>query len=146
MAAGNADMALDATEVLRLHVEIGEPKRIGDTGAGLLTILPIIGGSFSGDGVCGRVLPGGADWNTRLGGGVSHVLARYWIETDDGVVISVENEGYYNETCRDAVIRTTPRFRCDVNGAYAFLTKDVFAAELNGAGDNAVNIVVYKLL
>jgi len=138
-------MALDADFILRLHVEIGEPKRVGDVGAGTLMIIPITGGTFEGDGLRGRVLPGGADWNTSLDCGVSHVLARYWIETDDGAIIAVENEGYCDRLREDAVIRTTPRFSCDVNGRYAYLTRDVFAAELKSGGENAVDIAVYRL-
>ena len=43
------------------------------------------------------------------------------------------------------MIRTTPRFTCDINGKYAFLTRDVYAAELNSGGENAVDIRVYRL-
>jgi len=138
-------MTLNAQVVLRLHVEVGEAKPIGETGAGRLVIIPITGGWFEGDALRGRVLPGGADWSVQLGGGVTHVHARYWIETDDGAVIAVDNEGYCDMRREDAVIRTTPRFSCDINGKYAFLTKDVFAGELAGAGKNAVDIVVYRL-
>lgn len=138
-------MNLDVKEVLRLHVEVSEPKIVGNTGAGTLVIIPITGGVFEGDGLRGRVLPGGADWSTQLDGGIAHVHARYWIETDDGAVISIENEGLIDRAREDAVIRTTPRFFCDVNGKYAFLTKGVFAGELKNAGKNAVDIVVYRL-
>ena len=138
-------MTLKAEEVLRLHVEIGKPLPVGETGAGTLTLIPITGGTFEGGALRGRVLPGGADWSTQLCGGMTHVHARYWIETDDGAVIAVENEGYYNNLRADAVIRTTPRFTCDINGKYAFLTRDVYAGELKGAGLNAVDIVVYRL-
>lgn len=130
---------------MRLHVEIGTPYVVGETGAGRLMIIPITGGTFTGGALRGRVLPGGADWSTQLPGGVAHVHARYWIETDDGAVIAVENEGSIHNLREDAVIRTTPRFTCDINGTYAFLTRDVFAAELKSAGKNAVDIVVYRL-
>ena len=138
-------MQLEAERVLKLHVEVGEPKLVGDTGAGKLMIIPITGGNFEGEALRGRVLPGGADWSTQLDGGVAHVHARYWIETDDGAIIAIENEGFYNQNRAEVVIRTTPRFTCDINGKYAFLTKDVYAAELATAGKNAVDIVVYRL-
>jgi len=138
-------MQLESDLVLKLHVEVGEPKLVGDTGAGKLMIIPITGGSFEGELLRGRVLPGGADWSTQLPEGVAHVHARYWIETDDGAIIAVENEGFYNQSRADACIRTTPRFTCDINGKYAFLTRDVYAAELNSGGKNAVDILVYRL-
>ena len=138
-------MQLEAEQVLLLHVEVSEPKIVGETGEGKLTIIPITGGSFEGESLRGKVLPGGADWSTQLPGGVAHVHARYWIETDDGAIIAVENEGYYNQNRADGVIRTTPRFSCDINGKYAFLTRDVYAAELASGGKNAVEIRVYRL-
>ena len=138
-------MQLESEPVLRLHVEVGEPKPVGETGAGRLVIIPITGGTFEGELLRGKVLPGGADWSTQLPHGVAHVHARYWIETDDGAIIAIENEGYYNQDRADAVIRTTPRFACDIAGKYAFLTRDVYAAELKPGGKNAVDILVYRL-
>jgi len=138
-------MLLESDPVLSLHVEVGEPIPVGTTCAGRLVIIPITGGTFEGEHLRGRVLTGGADWNTQLANGVAHVHARYWIETDDGAIISIENEGYYNQDRADAVIRTTPRFTCDINGKYAFLTRDVFAADLKPGTKNAVDIQVYRL-
>ena len=138
-------MQLESDLVLKLHVEVSAPNLVGETGAGKLVIIPITGGSFEGELLRGRVLPGGADWSTQLPDGVAHVHARYWIETEDGAIIAVENEGFYNQNRADAMIRTTPRFTCDINGKYAFLTRDVYAAELNSGGENAVDIRVYRL-
>jgi len=138
-------MLLKSDLVLKLHVEVGAPKLVGETGAGKLMIIPITGGSFKGELLRGRVMPGGADWSTQLPNGVAHVHARYWIETEDGAIIAVEDEGFYNQNRADAMIRTTPRFSCDINGKYAFLTRDVYAAELNSGGENAVDIRVYRL-
>ena len=71
--------------------------------------------------------------------------ARYWIETDDGAVIAVENEGIAPSRFSEDGVSTTPRFTCDINGKYAFLTRDVYAAELCSGGENAVDIRVYRL-
>lgn len=139
-------MHLEADKVMSLHVELGEPRVVGHTLEGELTIIPIIGGTFEGPLLKGWVCAGGADWNTTVSDTVSHVHAKYWIETDDHVVISVENEGFINTTRKNAVIRTTPRFVCDLQGRYAFLTKDTFAGELVGGNDNSVDITLYKLV
>ncbi len=138
-------VALNAEKVMSLHVELGEAKRVGRTPEGILTIIPIIGGTFEGPLIKGTVCLGGADWNISVSETLAHVHAKYWIETDDHIVISVENEGFINPMRNDAVIRTTPRFMCDLNSRYAFLTKDIFAGELTGGSGNSVDITIYCL-
>lgn len=139
-------MNLNAEKVMSLHVELGEARIVGNTPGGVLTIIPIIGGTFEGDRLKGKVCAGGADWNTAVSDTISHVHAKYWLETDDHAVISVENEGWINLLRGDAVIRTTPRFMCDMEGRYAFLAKDTFAGELVGGSGNSVDITIYKLI
>ena len=139
-------MDLKAELVMSLHVELGDEKVVGQTHQGLLTIIPIIGGTFEGPLLMGRVCNGGADWNTRVSEHVAHVHAKYWIETDDHVFISVENEGFINLLRKDTVIRTTPRFSCDLNSPYKFLTEDTYAGELVGGKHKSVNVTIYKLL
>ncbi len=130
---------------MSLHVELGEARVVGRTPEGVLTIIPITGGSFEGPRLKGRVCAGGADWNTARSETICRAHARYWIETDDGAVISVENEGDIDTARKDAVIRTTPRFRCDLAGRYAFLAKDTFAGELRAGAQGSVDIIIYRL-
>lgn len=139
-------MNLIAEKVVSLHVELGEAKVVGRSPEGILTIIPIIGGTFEGPLLRGRVCPGGADWNIMVSETISHVHAKYWIETEDHAVISVENEGLIDRLQKDAVIRTTPRFTCDLQGQYAFLASGTFAGELVGGIENSVDITIYKLL
>jgi len=139
-------MNLNAEKVMSLHVELGEAREIGKTYEGLLTIIPIIGGTFEGPLLKGVVRAGGADWNTTISDTIAHVHAKYWIETDDHVVISVENEGFINLLRKEAVIRTTPRFMCDLRGRYAFLAMDTFVGELVGGSGNSVDITIYRLI
>ena len=138
-------MQLSAEVIMSLHVELGEARIVGRTPEGVLTIIPITGGTFDGQLLTGWVCAGGADWNTAVSDTLSHVHAKYWIETDDGAVISVENEGDINTARKDAVICTTPRFRCDLEGKYAFLTRDTFAGELRSGTGNSVDITIYRL-
>ena len=137
-------MELQAIRLLTLHVELDEPKTVGQTPEGILTIIPIIGGVFEGSALRGHVCAGGADWNT-VSGMHCHVCARYWIETDDGVVISVFNEGWFSAEGNNALIKTTPQFKCDINSKYAFLNSGTYAAELSGGDNNSVNIIIWKL-
>jgi hypothetical protein len=60
-------------------------------------------------------------------------------------VIAVENEGWLDLLHQDATLRTTPRFTCDLNGPYAWLTRGAYAGELRGEGENGVVIVMWKL-
>ena len=56
-------------------------------------IIPITGGSFHGEKLSGRVLPGGADWQIVRADGVSQLEARYTLETADRALIYVRNYG-----------------------------------------------------
>jgi hypothetical protein len=138
-------MDLRAEKIMVLHVELGEPKVVGSTPGGKLTIIPITGGTFAGPYLKGKVCSGGADWNTIISETLVHVHAKYWIETDDHAVLSVENEGFINPQRQDAVIRTTPRFTCDMKGRFAFLMQDTYAGELVGGNNNSVDITIYKI-
>lgn len=138
-------MELNAEKIMSIHVELGKVRNVGKTTEGNLVIIPITGGTFEGALLKGRVCSGGADWNTTVSDEICHVFAKYWIKTDDGEVISIENEGYMNLERKDAVIRTTPRFQCDLKGRYAFLAMDTFSGNLKGGTDNSVDITIYRL-
>ena len=137
-------MEMQGAKLLTLHVELDEPRLVGSTPEGKLTIIPIIGGVFEGPRLRGRVCAGGADWNT-VSGVLCHVCARYWLETDDGAVIAVLNEGWFSIDGSDAAFRTTPHFTCDTQGKYAFLNAGTYAGQLNGGDNNSVNITVWQL-
>jgi len=138
-------MQLEAELVLELNVEIGEAKEVGMTSEGFLRLIPITGGTFSGKGIKGKVIPGGYDWNVTVNDKLSHLLAKYAIQTDDGDYISVENEGYIDFTQND-FIKTTPRFQVQ-SEKYAWLQSGVFVGSLMPLDGNVpgVKINVYKL-
>ena len=69
-------------------------QELGDSPLGRRRIIPITGGSFRGEKLAGRVLPGGADWQVIRGDGVAELDARYTLETDDRALIYVRNFGY----------------------------------------------------
>jgi hypothetical protein len=136
---------MKAERMMILRVELGRPLPVGHIAEGELAILPITGGTFTGPRLRGCVLAGGADWNTRIPGGMSHVCARYWIQTDDGAVISVHNEGILRSDAAPDSFQTTPRFLCDLDGPYAFLTRGLYAGTVRGAGENAVEIGIWQI-
>ncbi len=79
-----------AFEVL---VEVADPTVVGLLPNGTRRIVDILGGSFEGPGVKGRVVPGGADWQIIREDGFTDIDARYTLETDSGDLIYVSNVG-----------------------------------------------------
>ena len=80
--------------LFQARVTLAPPRELGETPRGRRRIIEITGGSFSGVRLSGRVLPGGADWQVIRSDGVAHLDARYTLETADGALIYVENQGY----------------------------------------------------
>lgn len=74
-----------------LRVEVGAPQQVGQTVHGLRRLIPIIGGTATGDGWSARVLPGGADFQLIVNDRLSQLDARYVLETDAGDFIYVQN-------------------------------------------------------
>lgn len=131
--------------VFSLHVLCDEGIPIGRTASGHLTIIPITGGTVSGQ-LTGSVVPGGADWNTQRADGSFHVAAKYMIRTNSGEHIGIENEGILRPSEENAIVQTIPRFTADLDGPYAWLTQNIFAGTL--APDQtgrSVTIEVYRV-
>lgn len=77
--------------VADLVVLVDRPIEVGDTGAGLRRMIPILGGTLAGPLLRGRVLPGGADYQLVRSATVAELDARYALELDDGRLIYVAN-------------------------------------------------------
>jgi hypothetical protein len=75
------------------RAQVGPPLDVGPVPAGRRRIVPILGGTFEGSGLKGRVLPGGADWQIVRTDGLAELDTRYTLETDDGQFIYVQNAG-----------------------------------------------------
>jgi len=80
--------------LFRAEITLAQPQELGDTPQGRRRIVPITGGTFQGPRLSGRVLPGGADWQIVRTDGVAQLEARYTLETADGALIYVRNDGY----------------------------------------------------
>lgn len=76
-----------------LRAQVGEPLDLGVMPEGRRRIVEILGGTFEGPGIKGRVMPGGADWQLIQEDGFSRLDTRYALETDTGAVIYVQNGG-----------------------------------------------------
>ena len=137
---------LVADEIMRLRVMIDEPKMVGNSGQGQLKVIPIVGGTFYGDGIQGTVVAGGADWNTTFENGSVHVFAKYMLKTNDGEFIAIENEGLMDKST-ETMIKTKPTFQTNTAGKYRYLNYGVYVGELSPTpnGEPSVDIVIYKL-
>ena len=79
--------------LLRAEITLGPAQELGEAPHGRRRIIPITGGTVSGERVAGRVLAGGADWQVVRADGVAELDARYTIETGDGALVYVSNRG-----------------------------------------------------
>ena len=127
--------------LLRIEVTLAPAQELGDTPLGRRRIIGITGGSFRGERLCGRVLPGGADWQVIRADGVADLDARYTLETDDGALIYVRNRGYRHGPAdvlqrlargeavepRLYYMRTTPIFETG-DARYAWLNRIICVA------------------
>jgi hypothetical protein len=127
--------------LLRAEITLGPPQELGDIATGRRRIIPITGGSFHGERLSGRVLPGGADWQLVRTDGVAELDARYVLETSDGARIYVVNFGYRHgpaDVLRRLAegkpvepslyyMRTTPRFETAAE-RYTWLNRTICVA------------------
>lgn len=138
--------SLEAEEIMNLIVHCSQPIEIGNGPNGFLNVIPIKGGVFTGK-ISGEVIPGGADWNTVNTKQAIHVFAKYVLKAKNGEFISIENEGYIDNSYSDRRIVTTPRFKVSENGKYGWLNCGVYVGELNlvESDSTSVNIIIYKM-
>jgi hypothetical protein len=80
--------------LLKADITLAAPQELGEGPHGRRRIINITGGTFRGERLSGKVLPGGADWQVIRGDGVADLDARYTLETSDGALIYVRNHGY----------------------------------------------------
>ncbi len=109
--------------------------------------VPIIGGHFEGPDLKGRILPGGADWQLKRGDGYLELVADYYMETDDKVLIQVTNRGLVQTTGGNYAM-TTPRFEAPM-GKYGWLNQFIFAgtvADGDGGKVPSVRLAIFKLV
>ena len=143
--------------LLTAQIALAPPQELGEAPLGRRRIIPIAGGSFRGEKLRGRVLPGGADWQIVRADGVADLDARYTLETEDGALIYVRNRGYRHGP--EAVIRrlaageavdpalyymrTTPRFETG-DARYAWLNRIVCIASASRL-PQAVHLEVFEV-
>jgi hypothetical protein len=108
---------------MTLRLNTAPTQDVGAGPRGTRTTFPITGGSFEGDRLRGKVLPGGDDWTIRRPDGVIELDLRVTLQTDDGALIHMTFEGLRDDTAATApYFRTLPRFETS-EPKYAFLNR-----------------------
>ena len=81
------------TLAMTLRVQVGPPTELGEVPRGRRRIIPILGGTFEGPDIRGKVLPGGADWQIVRADGFAELDTRFLLQTDAGKLIYIQNAG-----------------------------------------------------
>jgi hypothetical protein len=85
-------MTSEPAPFLTFDVTIAPPIGFGDSGEGARRVIPITGGTVSGEHT-GRILPFGEDWQSVLPDGTIELSAHYGLEFDDGARVEVTSIG-----------------------------------------------------
>ncbi len=138
-------------------IEVDPPLLIGRTPYGERRIISIMGGTFSGPRLSGKVLSGGADWQIIRSDGIVEVEARYTLKTTEGALIYVKNWGLRHgpeEVMKRLAqglevdphqyyFRTTPRFETSAS-SYSWLNSMISIA-VGERRAKEVIITVYEI-
>jgi hypothetical protein len=149
---------IELSHVADLIVTVARPIEIGSTPAGLRRLIPITGGEVRGPKLRGRILPFGADFQTIRDDGVTELEAHYAIETDDGALIYISNNGLRHgpPDAMEKLMRgeavdprliyflTAPRFETAAKD-YVWLNHYIFAGEGIRRPDH-IELTIYLLL
>jgi len=105
---------------MRLRLMTAPIEDLGPVPHGPLTIFPVVGGTFDGERLRGKVLPGGGDWVTARPDGTLELDLRVTLETDDGALIYMTFTGVRDDA--NHYFRTLPRFET-ASPKYDFLNR-----------------------
>ena len=136
--------------VFSIVATIDAAMTVGETATGTVRAIPITGGTVEGEGISGRVVPGGADWQLSRSDGVTEIEATYAIELDGDTLVKVVNRGIIappDVQGEPAYFRTNIRFAAPV-GKYEWLNQAIFlcSAGLHPTQQGAVLVEVFRLV
>lgn len=77
----------------RIRCDVGAVVTLGPAPLGERRFVPILGGTVTGPGLSGRIMPGGGDWQTVRADGTFEIDAHYAIQTEDGAMVEVRSQG-----------------------------------------------------
>ncbi|MDJ1372161.1 DUF3237 domain-containing protein [Gulosibacter molinativorax] len=123
-----------------LTVEVDDPITVGETLHGARKIIPIRGGTVTGDGWSGKLLDAGADFQLYPSPHVAELSAMYVIEAEDGTKIFVDNHAIRTGSAEDLealvsgkevdpariYFRFAARLSTDASSPFAWVNSRVF--------------------
>jgi hypothetical protein len=141
------------TFAFEIRAQVGAPLEVGQVPDGRRRIVQILGGTFSGPNMKGKILPGGADWQIVRADGFTELDTRYTLQTDKGELIYVQNAGVRHappdvmkkllagQTVDPSLVyfRTVPKFETAAPGLQD-LTRSIFI----GVGERFPTEVVVR--
>ena len=145
---------MQSRPLMTLRLNTAPVQDIGAAPRGKRVTFPITGGSFEGERLRGRVLPGGDDWTVKRPDGVVELDLRVTLQTDDGALIHMTSFGLRHGP-PDVIaalargervdpdtyyFRTAPRFETG-HSKYAFLNRLVAVA----SGDRRPEGPIYTI-
>jgi len=124
--------------LMTLRLSTASTQEIGSVPHGTRVTFPITGGSFEGDRLRGKVLPGGGDWVIKRADGVLELDLRLTLETDDGALIHMTFTGVRDDA--NHYFRTLPRFETAAP-KYAFLNRLLAVGVGEGHRDGPIHTI-----
>jgi len=127
--------------LMTLRLTTAPTQDLGAGPHGARVTFPITGGSFEGDRLRGKVLPGGADWTVKRSDGVIELDLRITLEADDGALIHMTFEGIRDDGApRAPYFRTLPRFETAA-AKYSFLNRLLAVGTGEIRADGPVHVI-----
>ena len=127
--------------LMTLRLNTAPTQNVGPGPHGTRVTYPITGGSFEGDRLRGKVLPGGDDWTVKRPDGVVELDLRITLQTDEGALIHMTFEGIRDDGAPGApYFRTLPRF-ATAEPSYAFLNRLLAVGTGEIRADGRVHVI-----
>ena len=127
--------------LMTLRLDTAPTQDVGAGPRGTRVTYPITGGSFEGDRLRGKVLPGGDDWTVKRPDGVVELDLRVTLQTDDGALIQMTFEGIRDDAAPGApYFRTLPRFET-AEPKYSFMNRLIAVGTGTIGADGPVHVI-----
>ena len=126
---------------MTLRLSTASTQKIGSVPHGTRVTFPVTGGSFEGERLRGKVLPGGGDWVIKRADGVLELDLRITLEVDDGTLVHMTFEGIRDDGAPGApYFRTLPRFET-ADARYSFLNRLLAVGTGEISADGPVHMI-----
>lgn len=131
-------------------VDIDERESLGKSAYGERFIVPILGGRFWGgpghELLSGTVRPGGADRQLLRQDGVKELHAIYEMETEDGTVLSIDNQALIDESAKPSRYAIS-RIRVSApEGAHEWLNRRLFVGTVQALRPERAAVLIRAFL